>query len=84
MTRNQGTCVRAYLRCNFERTKKSDIKMLFLQCTPLNGITDNGINWLKESNLYGLKSPKLLFHSYGTISSLAYRLITLTCTVEAA
>ncbi len=34
-----------------------------VQWVPLNGITDNGINQLMESNLSWLTSPKLLFHT---------------------
>jgi hypothetical protein len=32
-----------------------------IQWGPFNGVTDNGINQLMESNLSHLTSPKLLF-----------------------
>ncbi len=34
-----------------------------VQWEPLNGIADNGINWLLESNLPRFTSPKLLFQT---------------------
>jgi hypothetical protein len=35
----------------------------YVQWAPLNGIMDNGINRLMESNLSRFTSPKLVFHN---------------------
>ncbi len=40
-----------------------DVRYQQVQWVSLNGITDNGINQLMESNLSWLTSPKFLFHT---------------------
>ncbi len=45
---------------------------LNIQLVPLNGITDNGLNWFMGLNLSHLTNPKLPFHTYCMFYSFAY------------